>query len=102
VAKSSPRTQRPHHDGEIVLHRSHCRRRSCPIQFLDFVSAATRSTRTFGEGFAQANPNLVAAVMLSASMDFHGLTLARVLEDVAHALAEDEPIVPVRRGLTRG
>jgi hypothetical protein len=36
--------------------------------------------------------------MLSASMDFHGLTLARVLEDVAHALAEDEPVVPVRRG----
>jgi hypothetical protein len=36
----------------------------------------------------------------SASMDFHGLTLARVLEDVAHALAEEEPIVPVRRGLT--
>jgi hypothetical protein len=40
--------------------------------------------------------------MLSASMHFHGLTLARVLEDVAHALAEDEPVVPVRRGLTRG
>jgi hypothetical protein len=58
--------------------------------------------KTFGAGFAQANPNLVAAVMLSASMDFHGLTLARVLEDVAHALAEEEPIVPVRRGLTRG
>jgi hypothetical protein len=54
------------------------------------------------DGFAQADPNLVAAVMLSASMDFHGLTLARVLEDVAAALAEDaEPLVPVRRGLVR-
>src|SRR5262245_14980226 len=33
--------------------------------------------RVFGRGYSRDHPELTAAVMLSASLDFHGLTLAR-------------------------
>ena len=45
----------------------------------------------FGHGYSRDHPELTAAVMLSASLDFHGLTLARAVHDVAVALLEDSP-----------
>jgi hypothetical protein len=43
----------------------------------------------FGRGYSRDHPDLTAAVMLSASLDFHGLTLARAVRDVVIALLED-------------
>jgi hypothetical protein len=63
-----------------------------PIARLEF--ARDEVDRVFGAGFADAHADLVAAVMLSASLDFAaGL--------IASALLEDEPIVPMRRGILR-
>jgi hypothetical protein len=46
----------------------------------------------FGRGFTRDHPELRAAVMLSASMDFAGLAVARAVRDVAAALlVEDAP-----------
>jgi hypothetical protein len=45
----------------------------------------------FGRGYSRDHPDLTAAVMLSASLDSLGLTLARAVRDVAIALLEDSP-----------
>jgi hypothetical protein len=37
----------------------------------------------FRRGYSRDHPELTAAVMLSASLDFHGLTLARAVHAVA-------------------
>jgi hypothetical protein len=58
-----------------------------PITRLEF--ARGEIDRMFGRGYSRDHPDLTAAVMLSASLDFHGLTLARAVRDVAIALLED-------------
>jgi hypothetical protein len=58
-----------------------------PITRLEF--ARGEIDRVFGRGYSRDHPDLTAAVMLSASLDFHGLTLARAVRDVAIALLED-------------
>jgi hypothetical protein len=61
-----------------------------PITRLEF--AQSEIDRVFGRGFSRDHPELTAAVMLSASVDFHGLTVARAVRDVAAALlVEDAP-----------
>jgi hypothetical protein len=46
----------------------------------------------FGRGYSRDHPDLTAAVMLSAAMDFAGLAVARAVRDVAAALlVEDTP-----------
>ena len=52
--------------------------------------AVSEIDRVLGAGFAQANPALVAAVMVSVSMDYAAQLIAAVL-------AEPEPIVPMMR-----
>jgi hypothetical protein len=52
--------------------------------------AVSEIDHVLGAGFAQANPALVAAVMVSASMDYAAQLIAAVL-------AEPEPIVPMMR-----
>jgi hypothetical protein len=60
-----------------------------PLSRLEFAKGEI--DRLFGSGFSRDHPELTAAVMLSASLDFHGLTLARAVRDVAVALLEDSP-----------
>jgi hypothetical protein len=55
--------------------------------------------RTFGEGFAAAHPELVAATMASAASDYMAVAIARSLQDIAAALAVEEApqhVVPAR------
>jgi hypothetical protein len=58
-----------------------------PVSRLEFTKGEI--DRVFGRGYSRDHPELTAAVMLSASLDFHGLTLARAVHDVAVALLED-------------
>jgi hypothetical protein len=46
--------------------------------------------RTFGDGYAAANPQLVAAVMAAASSDYAAQLVARAIEHVAVGLVEEE------------
>jgi hypothetical protein len=55
-----------------------------PITRLEFAKGEI--DRVFGRD----HPDLTAAVMLSTSLDFHGLTLARTVRDVAAALLVEE------------
>lgn len=41
--------------------------------------AITEIDKSFGEGFAEKNPNLVGAFMQAAASDLHGATLAKVI-----------------------
>jgi hypothetical protein len=70
-----------------------------PLARLQF--ARDEIDRVFGSGYAQANPDVVSAVMISASLDFHGLIISRTLEGVAGALVEPDEVVPVRRQILR-
>ena len=72
-----------------MLSRENSTAADDPISRLKFCKGEI--DRVFGAGFARDHPELVSAVMLSASLDFHGLTLARALRDVAVALLEDSP-----------
>jgi hypothetical protein len=57
--------------------------------------------KAFGDGFAQAHPELVAATMQSAASDYLALALVRGLQDIAAALlVEDEPPGPLTARLT--
>jgi hypothetical protein len=61
-----------------------------PLTRLEFCKSEI--DRLFGRGFSRDHPELTAAVMLSASLDFHGLALARAMRDIAGALlVEDAP-----------
>jgi hypothetical protein len=60
-----------------------------PVSRLEFTKGEI--DRVFGRGYSRDHPELTAAVMLSASLDFHSLTLARAVHDVAVALLEDSP-----------
>jgi hypothetical protein len=61
-----------------------------PISRLEFAKGEI--DRVFGRGFSRDHPELTSAVMLSASMDFAGLAVARAVRDVAAALlVEDAP-----------
>lgn len=60
-----------------------------PVSRLEFTKGEI--DRVFGRGYSHDHPELTAAVMLSASLDFHGLTLARAVRDVAVALLEEPP-----------
>jgi hypothetical protein len=82
---------------EIVLHPPHCRETPMPDPLARLQSARDEIDRVFGSGYAQANPDVVSAVMISASLDFHGLIISRALEGVAGALFEDEVVPAVRR-----
>jgi hypothetical protein len=64
-----------------------------PIARLQF--ARDEIDRVFGEGYAAAHPDVVAAVMISASLDFAAGVIAAALVE------PDEPIVPVRKGILR-
>jgi hypothetical protein len=55
-------------------------------------SARDEIDRVLGDGYAAAHPDVVAAVMLSATIDFATLAIASALEHVATALLETEPI----------
>jgi hypothetical protein len=46
--------------------------------------------RVFGDGHAAANPQLVAAVLASASSDWAAQLIARSLQDIAAALLAEE------------
>jgi len=48
--------------------------------------------RVFGPGFSREHPELVSSVLLSASMDFAALTIARAMHDIASAMLVDESI----------
>jgi len=50
-----------------------------PVSRLEFTKGEI--DRVFGRGYSRDHPELTAAVMLSASLDFHGLTLARAVRD---------------------
>jgi hypothetical protein len=58
------------------------------------AACCTCATAFFGDGFAHAHPELTAAVMLSASLDFHDATLAHAVRDVAGALLIEEGVGP--------
>lgn len=61
-----------------------------PISRLQF--ARDEIDRVFGSGYAASHPDVVAAVMQSAAIDFAAFTLARAVSEVAAALlAEDAP-----------
>ena len=49
-----------------------------PVSRLEFTKGEI--DRVFGRGYSRDHPELTAAVMLSASLDFHGLTLARAVQ----------------------
>jgi hypothetical protein len=71
-----------------------------PISRLQF--ARSEIDRVFGEGYAAAHPEVIAAVMISAAIDYHAQLVAGAVAGVAAALADEEqPLVPVRRGLLR-
>ena len=42
----------------------------------------------FGEGYAEANPNLVAECVRSQTLDFNGVSLSAVLYELRDALLE--------------
>jgi 3-oxoacyl-[acyl-carrier-protein] synthase III len=66
-----------------------------PISRLQF--ARDEVDRVFGEGYAAAHPDVVASVMLSASLDWAAMHLATAVRDVAAALVlEEEPGAIVR------
>jgi hypothetical protein len=46
--------------------------------------------KTFGAGFAQQHPELVAAVLAAASSDWAALAVARALQNIADALLVEE------------
>src|SRR4029453_3730934 len=58
-----------------------------PVSRLEFTKG--ESDRVCGGVYPRDHPELTAAFMLSASLDFHGLTLARAVHDVAVVLLED-------------
>lgn len=61
-----------------------------PISRLAF--ARDEIDRVFGDGYAASHPDVVSAVMLSASMDYMALRISHGLEQIAAALAvETEP-----------
>jgi hypothetical protein len=61
-----------------------------PISRLEFAKGEI--DRVFGRGYSRDHPEVVNTVMLSASLDFLGLTVARAMRDVAAALlVEDAP-----------
>jgi hypothetical protein len=64
-----------------------------PIARLQF--ARDEIDRVFGPGYAAAHSDLVAAVMISASLDYAAELIAAVL------MEPDDPVVPLRRGLVR-
>ena len=57
--------------------------------------------RLFGEGFAAAHPELVAAVMATAASDYMAVAIARGLQDIAAALVEGGVELPGNAGLWR-
>lgn len=61
---------------------------SNPLSRLEFCKSEI--DRIYGRDFSHAHPELTAAVMLSAALDFHGLQLAKALRDVSAALLIDD------------
>ena len=58
--------------------------------------------RTFGDGYAAANPELVAAVMQSAASDYAAQLIGSAIEHVAEALlVEEEASIMQPRELLR-
>jgi hypothetical protein len=82
---------------EIILQTSKCR--SPPHMPADnrLPSIIADIDSALGSGFAREHPELIAALLVSRSVD----TAAQF---VAAALVADseQPLVPVRRGLMRG
>ena len=70
-----------------------------PISRLQF--ARDEIDRVFGDGYAAAHPDAVAAVMTSAATDFAALTIARAIGEVAAALLEAEPAPENGSGIMR-
>jgi hypothetical protein len=71
-----------------------------PIARLQF--AREEIDRVFGEGYATSHPDVVAAVMQLAAVDYAAQLLAGAIVQVAAALTEDaDALVPVKRGLLR-
>jgi hypothetical protein len=68
-----------------------------PISRLEF--AKDEIDRVFGRGHSRDHPEVVNTVMLSASLDFLGLTIARGMREITVALLEDAP--PPGDGLFR-
>ena len=46
--------------------------------------------RVFGANYARSHPEVLAAVVQSASMDYAAHLLARAIADIAHALVVDD------------
>jgi hypothetical protein len=59
-----------------------------PISRLQFCRQEI--DRTFGEGHAKSNPDLVSVVMLTAAVDFAALQLAAAIERAALVLSEPD------------
>jgi hypothetical protein len=70
------------------------------IRSRDSSSPRARS-HLFGRGYSRDRPELTAAVILSASMDFAGLAIASAVHDVAAALLVEEGTIPGAEGLLR-
>jgi hypothetical protein len=67
-----------------------------PISRLQF--ARDEVDRVFGQGYAAAHPEVVASVMLSASLDWAAMHLAAAVRDVAAALVLEGGAGPDRAG----
>jgi hypothetical protein len=63
-----------------------------PISRLQLV--VQEIDKTFGAGFAAANPDLVAATMTSAALDYGALVLAKAITSVGEALLVDAESPP--------
>ena len=57
--------------------------------------------RVFGENYALNHPEVLAATVQSAALDFAALTVARAIADIAHALVVDDSDNGVDHGLIR-
>jgi hypothetical protein len=66
-----------------------------PISRLQLV--VQEIDKTFGAGFAAANPDLVAATMTSAALDYGALVLAKAITSVGEALLVDAESRPRHR-----
>ena len=70
-----------------------------PVSRLEMVRSEV--DRLFGDGFAAAHPELVAATMASAASDWAAARLASAIEQVAVALLAEEQSAPHNGALVR-
>ena len=68
-----------------------------------FAFAVSEIDRTLGAGYAKQHPEVICSVMQSAASDYAALALARGLDNIALALAEEvaEPPALIRAGALR-